>query len=57
MAAWCASASRTKTSPESYGTLSHSWASVDHESAPACPRICARSEGTAAAQIPKAPSM
>ena len=32
-------ASRTKTRPESYGTLSHLCASVDHESAAAWPRI------------------
>ena len=49
-------ASRTKTSPESYGTLSHLWASVDHESAAEWPRIRCRSDGTAAAQIPNAPS-
>ena len=50
-------ASRTKAMPLSYGTLSHLWASVAHESAAldAAPRG-ARAPGAAAAHSPKAPS-
>ena len=57
IAARWASGSRTNTSPQSYGTLSHLCASVDHESAPSCPAIRWRSDGTAAAHSPNAPSM
>jgi hypothetical protein len=42
--------------PESYGTLSHLWASVVHESAPARPATQSCSVGTAAAHSPNAPS-
>ena len=53
---WAAT-SRTNTSPESYGTLSHLWASVVHESASARgPAIRSRSAGAAAAHRPNAPS-
>src|SRR5256885_997042 len=56
MAACRCRGSRTKTMPLSYGTLSHLWASVAHESASAKPFTrCARA-GAAAAQSPKAPS-
>ncbi len=52
----CAAASRTKTTPASYGTLSHLWASVAQESAPSYPATSGRSRGLAAAHSPNAPS-
>src|ERR671917_2513878 len=45
-----------KTRPESYGTLSHLWASVAHESARSIPSASGRDFGLAAAHIPNAPS-
>ena len=45
-----------RRAPSRTGTLSHLCASVDHESAAARPRMRWRSDGTAAAQIPNAPS-
>ena len=46
----------TNDSPESYGTLSHLWASVVHESASPTPSTRWRREGSAAAHSPNAPS-
>ena len=56
IAARCASGCAQNAIPESYGTFSHLWPSVAHESARSLPRSRWRSCGEAAAQRPKAPS-
>ena len=56
IAARCAALSRTKTRPESNGTLSHLCASADHESAPVAPSSRCENRGDAAAHSPNAPS-